>query len=176
MGEMEPVNPVFQYQQDDQLDYRGCIYRYPGRPGQAVRCLKYRRDTSIAPFMAAAIGQAIQNELLDYDLAIPVPIHWLRLVSRGFNQSDLLATQIPNCVMALRRTRATRPQAGLSTADRFKNLEGAFEVVMNVERKRILLIDDVITSGRTANECAKALKARGALEVGILAFCGDPLS
>ncbi|MDR3687932.1 MAG: ComF family protein [Fimbriimonas sp.] len=175
IAEMEAADPVFSYWKDGPVDFRATIYRYPGRAGQAVRRLKYNRATSLAPFMAYAIAGAIVDEGLEFDLAAPIPIHWTRLASRGFNQADVLAERLPNRAACLRRSRATRPQAGLSTDERLKNLEGAFEVIRDVEGKRILLIDDVVTSGKTARECAKVLKLRGALEVGVMAFCGDPL-
>jgi len=173
VGEMEALAPTFTYQPDSDLDYRGCLFRYPGRAGQAVRSLKYRWSTSLAAFMSDELASAISAEGLEYDMAVPVPIHWFRLTWRGFNQAELLGMKVPGLEQCLRRTRPTRPQAGLTTAERLTNLEGAFEVVRDVSGMRILLIDDVVTSGRTAKECAKALKSAGALEVGILAFCGE---
>jgi len=173
---MQPISPVFSYQSDVELDYRGCLFRYPGRAGQAVRRLKYQRSTSLAEYMAEALSSAVAEEGLEFDIAVPVPIHWFRLAWRGFNQAELLCSGIPRTKQCMRRTRPTRPQAGLSTAERLTNLEGAFEVAADVVGKRVLLVDDVVTSGRTAKECAKALKLAGATEVGILAFCGESLS
>ncbi len=123
--------------------------------------------------MALSIQEAASEVGIDYDLAVPIPIHWFRLVSRGFNQADLLAAKLDHRCLALRRVRATKPQAGLTTSERLKNLADAFEVIVDVKGKSILLIDDVVTSGQTARECAKALRAAGANEVGILAFCGE---
>ena len=175
MGEMQRLSPVFAYYEDGALDFRGCVYRYPGRAGQAVRKLKYQRATSLADSMAQILAQSVLEEGAEFDIAVPVPIHWFRLAWRGFNQADLLASKLPNRRLCLRRVRATRPQAGLTTEERLYNLEGAFEVIVPVAGKKILLIDDVVTSGKTANECAKALKAAGAIEVGVLAFCGESI-
>jgi ComF family protein len=170
---MTPSDPVVIYTAVDELEFQGSVFRYPGRAGQAVRRLKYDRRTGLAPFMAEAIRTSIESEGIEFDLAIPIPIHWFREVSRGFNQADLLAKGLPNRAMGLRRTRATRPQAGLDTSERLKNLDGAFEVIVEVKGKSILLIDDVFTSGQTARECAKVLRNAGAHEIGIFAFCGD---
>jgi len=173
VGEMTISEPAIAYNNAEELAFQGSVYRYPGRAGQAVRLLKYERRTGLAEFMAKSVRDTAEAEVLEYDIAIPIPIHWLRLVSRGFNQADLLASSLPKREFGLRRVRATKPQAGLNTAERLTNLDGAFEVVTDVKGKVILLIDDVVTSGQTAKECAKALRAAGASEVGILAFCGD---
>ena len=173
---MRPWDQEIVHSPDGALDYRGCLYRYSGRAGQAVRLLKYERKTSLAPFFATEIAGAVGRDCLQYDLAVPIPIHWFRLAWRGFNQADLMASRLANISFTVRRIRPTRPQAGLNVDQRIANLEGAFEVIGHVRGKSILLIDDVVTSGRTAGECAKVLKAAGAVEVGILAFCGDTLS
>jgi len=170
---MEPHMPAITYLVGEDLDFHGSAYRYQGRAGHAVRRLKYERRTGLAEFMGEAVAAAAEREGLEYDLAVPVPIHWLRLVARGFNQAELIAARLPNRVMALRRSRPTRPQAGLSTGDRLKNLDGAFEVIADVRDKTIVLVDDVVTSGQTAKACAQALRGAGAQAVGILAFCGE---
>jgi ComF family protein len=110
------------------------------------------------------------------DLLIPVPLHTQRLRERGFNQSLLLARQIsqrrsiPLNFTALRRSRQTQPQTQLSGPERQKNVRGAFEVrnAQAVAGKRILLIDDVFTTGATVEECAKALLNAGAKGVDVL--------
>jgi len=170
---MEPSDPVIAYNSGAELDFQGSAYRYPGRAGQAVRLLKYRRRTGLATFMAESVLSTIHEQGLEYDYAVPIPIHWFRLASRGFNQAELISSKLTNRRHVLRRVRATKPQAGLNTSERLKNLEGAFEVIADVRDKTIVLIDDVVTSGQTARECAKALREAGAREVGIIAFCGD---
>jgi len=170
---MESNTPAIVYQSDAELDFVGSVFRYHGRAGQAVRQLKYHRRTGLANYMAECIGKVIEDEGLEFDTAVPIPIHWFRLASRGFNQADLISSNLDNFTHALRRVRATRPQAGLSTPERLKNLDGAFEVIAEVTGKTVLLIDDVVTSGQTARECAKALRLAGAREVGIVAFAGD---
>jgi ComF family protein len=161
------------YNPEPALAFRAHVYDYTGRPAQAVRRLKYSRATSLAEFMSHEILEAALRLGVEQHVAVPVPIHWRRRGSRGFNQSELLAERLLPRPALLRRSRPTAPQAGLKLKDRIANLEGAFEASAEVRGLPILLIDDVITTGHTARECAKALLAAGAAEVGILAFCGE---
>jgi ComF family protein len=107
------------------------------------------------------------------DCIVPVPLHRRRLRERGFNQSQLIGRilakswEIPLSVHNLRRIRWTTPQTGLSAAERERNIRGAFAVVKpdRLEGKRLLLVDDVYTTGSTVTECAKTLRQSGAKEV-----------
>ncbi len=155
------------------LAFRASVYTYEGRPAQAVRRLKYNRATALADFMARALAPRIA-ELAD-DLVVPVPIHPRRRGERGFNQAELLCAGDHGCEIstrALRRVRMTPPQASLPMAERADNLRGAFVADPLVAGKRVLLVDDVLTSGHTARACAAALIEAGAKEVGVLAFAG----
>lgn len=117
----------------------------------------------LSPFVRAAAP----------DLIVPVPLHRKRLRERGFNQAilvgELLAKEwrLPLLRAALRRTRPTVPQVGLSSAERRENVRGAFEVVdpSRIEGRRVLLLDDVCTTGSTLAECARALKRARAAAV-----------
>jgi len=110
------------------------------------------------------------------DMAMPVPLHKKRLRLRGFNQALLLAHgvslrfRIPLNYDNLVRTRYTRPQVELSGRERAENVRGAFDLIRSAEvcEKKILLIDDVFTTGATMNECAKVLKDAGAGSVTVL--------
>jgi ComF family protein len=114
--------------------------------------------------------------LFDFDLIVPIPLHGSRLYERGFNQALLLADRvgdrfsIPVCYDNLVRTRPTRPQVELSGLDRVKNVAGAFSLVTPhaIKNSRILLVDDVFTTGATMNECASVLKTSGARYVAAL--------
>jgi ComF family protein len=106
---------------------------------------------------------------------VPVPLHWQRRWARGFNQSELLARGIARrcgvlMVRALRRTRCTATQTGLSHTGRRQNVTGAFQVrrPRAVAGKRVLLIDDVMTTGSTAAACAAALRRAGASRIMVL--------
>jgi ComF family protein len=110
-----------------------------------------------------------------YDLIVPVPLHWRRRWRRGFNQAELLGREVAQrrgipILNALRRTKFTTSQAGLTSAVRRSNTAGAFRSRsgIDVRGKRILLIDDVFTTGATASACAMALKKSGAAHVSLL--------
>jgi ComF family protein len=121
------------------------------------------------------------QELLDEaDVLVPVPLHWRRGWSRRYNQSGALArvisqqTGVKLASEALRRIRATEQQIGLSRAQRASNVQGAFKVaadrMADIQGRRIILIDDVLTSGATTDACARALLRAKAAQVDVLVF------
>jgi ComF family protein len=168
---MKPSGPIIIELGD--LDAAHAAYGYEGRAGQAVRKLKFNRSTSLAPFMACEIARIASG--LTYDFVCPVPIHLLRWCSRGFNQAELLCAEFPRSERQdlLRRIRFTRPQVGLSAQDRRTNLVGAFQSQLNLAGKHVLVIDDVVTTGGTARECAKVLKSAGAARVELVVFASQ---
>ncbi len=171
--DFDPVDHV-QSHFDGPLDVSANVLRYNGRVSQAVRRLKYSRATALAQILAAMIEEGAERMgLTDYDLVVPVPIHWSRRCTRGFNQAELLTLGLTTKPSVLRRAKRTKPQAGLSREARMTNLVGAFRASPIVAGKSVLLIDDVLTSGQTARECSKALKAAGATKVGALALAGE---
>lgn len=119
-----------------------------------------------ANWMAEAAPTASQ-----VDLIIPVPLHWTRLWTRGYNQAAWLALAFakqvdrPYAPLALHRKRRTPSQNGLSASGRARNVEGAFVVGKDVVGKTIMMVDDVYTTGATINACAKALLKAGAARV-----------
>jgi ComF family protein len=118
--------------------------------------------------------------LADADAIVPVPLHRWRLIGRKFNQAAILArevsraTGVPADMLALQRVKATPSQVGLTEAERRRNLTGAFRVSARararIEGRRLLLLDDVITTGSTAGACARALRRAGAARVDVLAL------
>ena len=151
------------------------LYPYLPPLQDAICLFKYRGKVSLAK----PLGQLMIKGLpasLDADLVIPVPLHPSRLREREFNQSLLLADQVaahlhlPLSFTNLVRSTQSEPQSTLSRKERMKNLRQAFAVrhPQSIARKRILLIDDVFTTGTTVNECAKVLRKAGAEAVLVL--------
>jgi ComF family protein len=147
---------------------------YEGPLRDLVHLFKYRRVRSLQKPLGRMLSLALPREE-QVDLVIPVPMHWWRKWNRGFNQAELLArvvarrTGIP-VARALKRGRSTLAQAGLTLAQRRENLTGVFRVSASnrIEGRRVLLVDDVFTTGATASACAAALKRAGARSVVLL--------
>jgi ComF family protein len=152
------------------------VWAYQGRAGQAVRRLKYERATALAGPLSQALAEAwTRFGLAAMDAALPIPIHWRRRARRGFNQAELLCEGLPEDAVRtdlLKRIRATRPQVELGRAERLRSLRGAFAAAPEARGMRLLLIDDVCTSGGTMIAAAEALAQAGAREVWGLALCG----
>jgi ComF family protein len=151
---------------------------YEGLIAEIISRFKFGGVASLAKPLGILLAEYRDPEFLfsGIDLLIPVPLHTRRLRERGFNQSLLLAREvsrrrsIPLNFTSLRRSRQTQPQTQLSGPQRQKNVRGAFEVrsAGALADKRVLLIDDVFTTGATVQECAKALLDAGAKSVDVL--------
>jgi ComF family protein len=146
--------------------------RYEGSVREAIRRLKYRRNISLGLILAKYLSNLVDNLGWGIDLVIPVPLGVARLRERGYNQTVLIArpfaleTGLPYSARGLNRVRETRSQVGLSYDQRQHNVKDAFEADTEiVDRQRILVIDDVTTSGATLNSCGNALIKAGAKEV-----------
>lgn len=130
---------------------------------------KYNHDVTLAPPLARLLSRCLADAS-EYDLVVPVPLHVTRLRWRGFNQAMLLTRYLSPAVRArvdphvLARVRPTRPQVELDQSERASNVSGAFQVAdkTRVRGKRILLLDDVLTTGATVDECARVLRRGGA--------------
>ncbi len=152
-----------------------------------VHALKYGDRLDLAPMMGRWIGQAGRELLADADALVPVPLHWRRQWARRFNQSAMLAKAIaaesgvPMTPGALKRVKPTAQQVGLSRSERAINVQGAFKVPepakAAVMGRRLVLVDDVLTSGATIEGCARALLRAGAANVDVLIFArvADPV-
>lgn len=140
-----------------------------------VREFKFARVMPLARPMSSLIERQLDT-VPEIDAVTPVPIHWSREASRGFNQSQRLSSSLGGATPLredlITRVRRTRPQARLTAKQRAKNLTGAFRC-KNVHGMRILLIDDVVTSGATLEECSLALRSRGAAWVGAITFARE---
>jgi ComF family protein len=150
---------------------------YDELPRSIVLRLKYGRKVALARTMArymTPLGDPGRSAAL----VMPVPLHRRRLWSRGFNQSGLVARELakgwgyPFEVALLRRTKATVPLKGMSHNQRRKAVAGAFAVVdpERIKGREIILVDDVLTSGSTAEACARALRKAGAARVELICW------
>lgn len=152
------------------------VARYNGAGGIAVRRLKFSRFVPLSDPMSEMMRALYDECFTEVDAAVPVPMHWLRLSVRGFNQSLMLCRALPPEVVQLgllRRVRFTRQQARLRGRERQCSLRGAFQASSAVKGLRVLLIDDVVTTGATLRECADTLRAAGAAWVGALTFARE---
>ena len=141
---------------------------------------KYGDRLDLAPMMGRWMARAGSELLQDADALLPVPLHWRRLWARRFNQAAALAgtisemSGVPVSHGVIKRVRATPQQVGLSKTERADNVQGAFRVPAEqkaeIAGKRLVLIDDVLTSGATADTCARALLRAGAAHVDVLVF------
>ena len=154
--------------------------RYDDVARTLVHALKYGDRLDLAPTMGRWMARAGRELLAETDGIVPVPLHWRRLWARRCNQSALLAKTIsaeagvPVADTVLRRVKATAQQVGLSKTARAENVQGAFQVPRErrpeVVGRRLLLVDDVLTSGATVDACARALLRAGAASVEVLVF------
>jgi len=154
--------------------------RYDDIARTLVHALKYGDRLDLAPTLGRWMMQAGGALLAEADALVPVPLHWRRLWWRRFNQSAALAavvaaqTKLPVAHAALARVKATRQQVGLTKSERADNVQGAFrvrsEARADVKDRRLVLVDDVLTSGATVDACARALLRAGAAAVDVLVF------
>jgi len=152
-----------------------CLYDDTSR--EPILKLKHADRLDLAPLFARWLSRAARDLLEEADAIAPVPLHPSRLLSRRYNQAAEIARPLSKLSGvaylpdALIRRRATETQGGKSGSGRKRNVSGAFQVppgrARRVEGKRILLIDDVLTTGATAEGCARALKAAGAVRVDV---------
>lgn len=177
--------------------YATALYHYRAEAGYKgiSQALKYHRDFGAGRFFARLLGERLSGSELfaDVDLVVPVPLHWTRRLSRGYNQAEVIARVVAQMLGAeygpglLRRRRRTQSQTRLRGAAKAANVAAAFAPARSPLRRKfrgtlpsprhILLIDDVFTSGSTLAECYKALRllygSPTRISVATLAFAGD---
>lgn len=154
--------------------------RYDDVARTLVHALKYQDRTDLAPAMGRWMARAGKELLAEADVLVPVPLHWRRGWSRRYNQSGALGRVISRqsgvalASDALRRVRSTEQQVGLSRTQRATNVQGAFKVAPDrgteIQGRRVILVDDVLTSGATVDACARALLRAKAAQVDVLVF------
>ncbi|MGF0539699.1 ComF family protein [Agrobacterium sp. ES01] len=162
------------------FDRLRCVALHDGIARDLVHQLKYQDRTDLAPIMARWMLRAASTEIEVCDAIVAVPLHRSRLVSRRFNQSAELARHLaqlsgkPFLAHALVRTKRTNRQVGLTATARKTNVRGAFAIAKGHEDqvfgRRLILVDDVYTTGATATAATRALKRAGAGDITVLAF------
>ncbi len=148
---------------------------YDGTLRRLIHLFKFDRVASLAGPLGGDLVRALPPDR-QFDVIVPMPLHWYRRWQRGFNQSELLAAAVgrrmglPVVKGTLRRKRHVAPQSGLSRAARRRNVAGLFSVSDRaaVAGRRVLLVDDVLTTGATAQAAARALKSAGAAQIFVL--------
>jgi ComF family protein len=145
---------------------------YQGSLKEAIHSLKYQSNLALGYFLSEILEAKLRNENWDIDLVVPVPLSKGRQKERGYNQAALLAHPLAKRMdihydsRSLTRQKYTESQVHLSAEERSRNMADAFSIKPSVwTGKRVLIIDDVITTGSTINECARAIKEGGAVDV-----------
>jgi ComF family protein len=160
------------------FDAARAAFAYEGASRDLIHAFKYRNKTHLRRPLALLTLERLAEFIQFWrpDLIMPVPLHRKKLSSRGFNQALLLGEvfsqrlKMPLDRRNLRRIRWTEPQVNLAAGDRRANVKGAFSIhePALVIGRRVLLVDDVLTTGSTAEECGKVLKAAGAGDVTVV--------
>ncbi len=151
---------------------------YSGELRLAVHRLKFRNQQAGAPLLAQLMFQAIETSWWpELNAIVPVPLHPERFRQRGYNQAELLAYELSllsnrPMLLPLERCHSTPPQVGLSQQQRRSNMQGAFALIPGCQKqlhgKRLLLVDDVLTTGSTLDACARSLLEAGCQEVRVV--------
>jgi ComF family protein len=157
------------------------VWSYEPPLEQVIHALKFGRLDFLGSHLADELWHRLGGELREAELVVPVPLHWRRQMIRGYNQAERIARPLAKrlgrpLVSALRRTRATPPQARLERSRRRANLRGAFHQRRTppIRGRHLLLVDDVATTGATLHQASVALRRAGAAAVMALAVARTP--
>ena len=156
------------------FDHAHAGFAYRGSIERLVQRFKFRHDLAAGRVLAGLLARRLASQGVPRpDLMVPVPLHWRRRLTRGFNQSELLCTDLSDhfgglpWYSLLHRPRATATQSDLPAERRGGNVRGAFGVRSTLAPAHVALVDDVMTTGSTLDECARVLKRNGVQRVDV---------
>lgn len=168
-----------------QFDKARSVFKYNDTAGKMITGLKYQDKTPYAKTLAGLMCGKLGELGGEFDIITSVPIHPRRLLKRKYNQSAILANKIAKSIgkkannLILKKPKDINPQASLTRDERIKNIKGAYKVnekfKSRIIGKNVLLVDDVLTTGATASECAKVLKNAGAGKVFVITAARTPI-
>lgn len=163
-------------------EMQGAVFQYGGPIAEAIHRFKYRDQSALSAALGALMGEAAAQWVGEVDAVVPVPLHWRRRRSRGYDQAALLATPtaralgVPALLRGLRRVRHTPSQVDLPHDERQQNVADAFAPWRLQGSAKVLLVDDVRTTGATLRAASHALQAGGVREVRTLVLAARVLS
>lgn len=166
-----PCKACLQHPLPSALNGLRAMAHYDGDLRDAIHALKYEHVTALAEPLGEMLCTYLASQLLPFDLIVPVPLHPERRADRGYNQAELLArvisreSKVSLNTAALVRKLNTTPQVGLNQNQRRQNVRDAFHCTQRLDGLRLLVVDDVCTTGSTLSECAEALHAAGAASI-----------
>ena len=150
------------------------LYAYP--LDALIKAAKFSNRLDYLNHLGRIMADRLRDAAPPPECLVPVPLHWRRLIARGYNQALELARPlarelgVPLCADVCRRSRYTEPQTGLSARDRARNVRSAFRVARALPYRHIALVDDVLTTGSTARELARVLWSAGATTIEVWAL------
>ena len=147
------------------------VNEYKTYIGELILNFKYGKDKLLAHFLGKMLYDRIKSKYDDIEVIIPVPMHWIKKLKRGFNQADLIGLElsqymkVPLETSLLKRSRKGENQAGQSRTTRYKGVKELYYIKKPLHYKSVLLVDDVVTTASTLSECARLLKNAGCEKV-----------
>lgn len=168
-------------------DFDRCYsaWQYQQPLSHLIRRIKYQRQTQPLPLLCHLLAKQLRHHYARQplpELIVATPLHWRRLLMRGFNQADIIARHLASSLNlpyqrhALSRKIYTTSQSSLSVIERRQNLRHAFRCKNRFDGKSVALVDDIVTTGATANELSKLLKRAGATQVHVWCLARTPIN
>jgi ComF family protein len=176
----DPICPVC-HNIGREFDRCRSLMLYDNTSRKIILKIKKHADTEVAKTCARMLSMKYRSLFCDADFIVPVPSHWTRTLLRGYNPSRLIAIELSKFVTVpmiscLKRIRRTEYQSNKTIEEREINVSDAFACTKDLCDKRIILVDDVMTTGATLNECARILKMSGAVYVGCITIASTGIN